>query len=263
MTNARKARPNHTPRALRLLSIALLVVATAGLPLQQPEEGAQTNSRSIEWSSQQNTPGSSIEEYDASATGQYYRFTVAPQDRSQTGTDRSENTTTTDKSAAQEGLTSRYKWFTKIDEIEAITPGFGWLIFTQWHQELNKCPPNVAFRIIQSPIESNPTIQVETRGGDLNQDTCSSNDESTTRLTEAITGTWFELSVKIRWSAQRTKGEITVLLDGRQLINLVNVATLYTGMGAYLKQGIYRSASRTTQSIDIGETKYCVEQDNP
>ncbi|MBY4207232.1 heparin lyase I family protein [Rhodococcus fascians] len=263
MTNARKARPDHTPTVVRLLSIALLIIATAGLPLQQPEKQEKTNSRSIEWSSRHTTQGSSIEEYDAPATDPYFRFTAVPQARSKTGTDRSENTATKDKSGAQEGLTSTYNWSTKIDRIEAITPGFGWLIFTQWHQELNRCPPNVAFRIIQSPIESNPTLQVETRGGDLNKDTCRSEDQSSTRLGEAITGRWFQLSVKIEWSAHRTKGKITVLLDGRQLIKLVNVATLYTGMDAYLKQGVYRSASQTTQSIDIGETRYCVEQDNP
>lgn len=245
-----------------MLSISLLIIATAGLPLQQPQKHEKTNS-SIQWYSQQNTPGSSIKEHDASGTNPYFKYTAVPQAHSETGTDRSENTSTKDKSGAQEGLTSTYKWSTKIDRIEDITPGFGWLIFTQWHQELNRCPPNVAFRIIQSPIESNPTIQVETRGGDLNQDTCSPNDQSTTRLTEAITGAWFELTVTIKWSALRSKGEITAFIDGRQLIKLVNVATLYTGMDAYLKQGIYRSASRTTQTIDIGETKYWVEQDHP
>ena len=170
------------------------------------------------------------------------RFTVAPGDYTNGGTsaERSEVMASVAKTGnPTEGQTQWFSWSSFFPTGSHVSPG-GWLIFTQWHQSGDSGMPNIALGLSKTtPVQ----VLAGVRGQNPNSPW------STEKMLGALpTNSWVDFTVGIKWSSNPGVGHFTVKMNG-VLVMDVPAATLYTGMSAYLKQGIYRMSSPETQTI--------------
>jgi hypothetical protein len=174
------------------------------------------------------------------------RFTVAPGDQTsgQSGLERAEVAA----SVAQTGdpVEGKDQWFAWSSFFPAgthVDTPSGWLVFTQWHQSGNTGVPNVSFELTRS----NPIgVELSARGQGFRggQPTWAGE----WNLGAIHTNAWVDFVVYIKWSTNPKVGHITVKINGTQVADTA-AATLYSGMSAYMKQGIYRASSAQTQTI--------------
>ena len=143
----------------------------------------------------------------------------------------------------REGRAAWFAWSSLFPTGTHVDSPNGWLAFTQWHQSGNSGVPNVALELTRT----NPIgVILRGRGQGLRggQPTW-----VTERNLGAIrTNSWVDFKVYIKWSANPRVGRIIVRINGRVVANTA-AATLYSGMSAYLKQGICRANSRQRQTI--------------
>jgi hypothetical protein len=170
------------------------------------------------------------------------RFVVAPGDYTNGGTsaERSEVMASIAKTGnPREGKTQWFAWSSFFPTGTHVSPG-GWLIFTQWHQSGSSGMPNIALGLSKTtPVR----VLVSARGKSPRSPT------STEKLLGTLpTNKWVDFKVYIKWSANPRVGRVIVRMNGRVVANTA-AATLYSGMSAYLKQGIYRASSRQRQTI--------------
>jgi hypothetical protein len=179
------------------------------------------------------------------------RFTVAPGDYTNGGTSAERGEVMASFAATgnpTQGQTMWYSWSTfvpngtNVDSDAASPVGNGWLILTQWHGTADSGGgPNIAFLLTKGT--STPHLVLDTNGG-------SGNTRSEwVQSTAFPLGQWVDFAVGVTWGESSSVGRITAKINGTTWVDNVACANLYTAQSAYMKQGIYRSASHQTHTI--------------
>jgi hypothetical protein len=181
------------------------------------------------------------------------RFTVAPGDYTSgdTGRERAEVMASFAATGTPtQGKTVWYSWSTfipngtNVDSDAASPVGNGWLILTQWHGTSDTCcgGPNIAFSLTKGT--STPHLILDTNGG-----SGSGTSSEWVQPTAFPQGQWNDFTVGITWGESSSVGRITVKINGTTWVNNAASANLFNGQSSYLKQGIYRAASKQTQTL--------------
>jgi hypothetical protein len=179
------------------------------------------------------------------------RFLVAPGDYTNGGTtaERSEVMA----SVAQTGnpVQGQTMWFawstflpagTQVDSDATSPVGNGWLIFTQWHGSGPSGNPVIAFGL--SKGTTTPHLIIDTQGGSGTSTT-----QEWFQPNPIPLGVWNDFVVGVVWGESPATGRLTVKMNGVTLVANAPCSNLFTGLSAYLKQGIYRAASHQTHTI--------------
>jgi hypothetical protein len=178
------------------------------------------------------------------------RFTVKPGDTPVPGGERAEVMYLSREHA---GKTSWWRWSTYFPT--GFHPNEGaWNIFTQWHQTGDQCPPPVRFMV--DKYVTPPKLRLDIWSGWLNTRTCTPQYKHSWHLGKLQRNHWFNFVVKFKWSPYKSRGFVRVKVNGKVRVEK-HIATLYRGMGVYLKQGFYRGeSSKTTTIIHDGMQRF-------
>jgi hypothetical protein len=164
------------------------------------------------------------------------RFVVRPGDSPVGKGERSELLAHTGE---REGTTSRWRWSTYFPKAFRPTRG-SWNDFVQWHHtgDVHGCGPPILFRVNTTAFRR-PKLQLSVSGGDVDRG-CDALDSRIWNLANLRRKTWYDFSFFVRWSSDRDRGAVGVVLNGRPVVRRTHAATLYRGYDVYLKQGFYR-----------------------
>jgi hypothetical protein len=179
------------------------------------------------------------------------RFVVAPGDYSNGGTTAARSEVMASIAQTGHPVQGQTMWFgwstfipagTQVDSNATSPVGNGWLIFTQWHGTATSGGrPNIAIALTKGT--ATPHLILDTNGGSGNKRS------EWVQPTAFPLGQWVDFVVGVTWGTSSTVGRMTVKINGRTWVNNAACANLYTGQSAYLKQGIYQSASKRTHTI--------------
>ncbi|HEY7003337.1 MAG TPA: polysaccharide lyase [Gaiellaceae bacterium] len=172
------------------------------------------------------------------------RFVVRPGDHPVMGGERAELVWLSGEHA---GVKSRWRWKTLFPSDFHPTQNSAWNYFTQWHHSGYSCAPPVAFGV--TTFTGHPRIRLDIRGGRLHVGSCSASHHRVWTLQRVRSNRWYSFDFVVKWSPYRSRGFISLRLNGRRVIRKTHVATLYKGQGVYLKQGLYRSPSNRTSVV--------------
>jgi len=203
-----------------------------------------------QWTSKQAEPGR-IDIIPSPVRQGYFssRFTVKPGDNV-SGGERAELMYWSQERA---GKTSWWRWSTYFPTSFHPNPG-AWNIFTQWHQTGDQCSPPVRFLV--DKYVTPPRLRLDVWGGRLNTNTCEPQYKHSWYLGQLRRNHWFKFVVKFKWSPRKSHGFVRVSVNGKVRVQK-RTATLYRGMGVYLKQGFYRGgSSKTTTIIHDGTQRF-------
>jgi hypothetical protein len=169
-----------------------------------------------------------------------WRTSVQPGDSlfGQTDTERAEVVLRAERTAAREGEEQWYGWSFLLERLPVVEGDGAFFSTTQWHQESETCPPNVALLVSGGDA---PRLLLAVRGGDLDEGSCEPAHRETVDAGPLEAGTWSDVVVRARWSAGR--GALLELWRDGVRVARSSTPNLYTGQSAYLKQGVYRSTS--------------------
>jgi hypothetical protein len=179
------------------------------------------------------------------------RFIVAPGDYTNGGTaaERSEVMASVAQTGnPAQGQTMWFAWSTfipagtQVDSNAASPVGNGWLIFTQWHGSGSSGNPDIAFGL--SKGSATPHLIIDTQGG-----AGPSTTQEWLQPNPIPLGVWNDFVVGVVWGTSPATGRLTVKMNGATLVANAPCSNLFTGLSAYLKQGIYRAASHRTTTI--------------
>lgn len=184
-------------------------------------------------------------------------FTVRPGDRPVPGGERAEVVASHAATAGREGAEAWYAWSTyfpaDLHPLARSTSN----IFTQWHQwdpsppaRPAHCSPNIALQV--NTRHRPPRIRLAVRGGRLNARTCQPQVARAWDTVELRLRRWVDFALYVRWSSSPARGRVALAVDGHVVVRPTRVATLYPGLGTYLKQGFYRAPSPATSRIYHG-----------
>jgi polysaccharide lyase-like protein len=176
------------------------------------------------------------------------RFRVRPGDNPiHSSGERAEARASQEQTGGHAGKEYWYAWSTLFPADAGLPPSAeSWNIFTQWHQtERDGCPPNIAFQADTS--HSPPAIKLRVRGGGLHD--CRVKYDVVRRPAPLQLDRWYDFVVHIKWSSKPSVGFIETWIDGVKVLSKTRTATLYSGHGAYLKQGFYRAVSPLTTTV--------------
>jgi hypothetical protein len=178
------------------------------------------------------------------------RFTVKPGDHPVPGGERAEVMYVSHERA---GKTSWWRWSTFFPR--GFHPNAGaWNIFTQWHQTGDQCPPPVRFMVDKYVTPAR--LRLDIWSGRLNTGNCTPQYRHSWYLGKLRRNRWYNFAVKFKWSPRKSRGFVRVTVNGKVRARK-HTATLYRGMGVYLKQGFYRGeSSKTTTIIHDGMQRY-------
>jgi polysaccharide lyase-like protein len=172
------------------------------------------------------------------------RFIVRPGDDPINATgERAEVYTPTSES---EGSESWWAWSTYFPTGFRPNRNTDWNIFTQWHQTGNRCSPPVSFEI--ATYSSPARLRLRVWGGRLATN-CDSTSRRTWNFATLRRNRWYNFTFHVKWSSKASVGFVQLWLNGKQVIPKRYVATLYAGMGVYIKQGFYRAHSSLTTTL--------------
>jgi Polysaccharide lyase len=179
------------------------------------------------------------------------RFVVAPGDYTNGGTtaERSEVMASVGQTGnPAQGQTMWFAWSTfipagtQVDSNATSPVGNGWLIFTQWHGSSSGGNPDIAFGLSKGTTA--PHLIISTQGG-----AGKSTAHEWFQPKPIPLGVWNDFVVGVVWGQSPATGRLTVKMNGTTLIANAPCSNLFTGLSAYLKQGIYQSASKRTHTI--------------
>lgn len=145
-----------------------------------------------------------------------------------------------------EGVESWWAWSTRFPRSFHPNTG-GWNVFTQWHHTGSVCSTPVTFAVEKLDGRA-PVLKLTVRGGFLNLGNCAAA-TSEWRFAPLRRGRWYDFRFHVRWSSNPAAGLVELWVNGRRKIRPTNVATLYTGQGVYLKQGLYRGPSGVSSVV--------------
>lgn len=162
------------------------------------------------------------------AEGRYAaRFEVRRGDNPISADDRAEVQSATGET---EGADRWYQWSTMF--AKSFPNVAAWQVVTQWHADSLIGSPSVGFYAYRNRIQ----LQVWRHGAN-------SRPVGRPRVLWSgplRRGKWQTFKLHVRWSGEDSKGLIQLWVNGRRATKPVRTRTLYTGQGAYLKQGYYR-----------------------
>jgi Polysaccharide lyase len=170
------------------------------------------------------------------------KFTVKPGDHPVVGGERAE---VMFWSRERAGKTSWWRWSTYFPKSFHPNPG-AWNVFTQWHQTGDSCVSPVRFLV--DNYASPPRLRLDIWSGRLNTSSCTPQYKHSWYLGKLRRNHWYNFVVKFKWSGRRAHGYVKVSVNGRTRVHK-HVATLYRGMGVYVKQGFYRGPSSLTTTV--------------
>jgi polysaccharide lyase-like protein len=170
------------------------------------------------------------------------RFVVKPGDHPVPGGERAELMWWSHEHA---GKTSWWRWSTYFPT-DFHPNGDAWNIFTQWHQTGDSCVPPVRFLV--DNYSSPARLRIDVWSGRLNQTTCTPQYKHHWFLGRLVRNHWYNFVVKFKWSPYKSHGYVHVSVNGKTKVSK-HIATLYKGMGVYVKQGFYRGDSSKTTTI--------------
>ncbi len=196
-----------------------------------------------QWTSMQSAPGRIDIIPSPVRQGQFAsRFTVKPGDTPVPGGERAELVYLSRERA---GKTSWWRWSTYFPK--GFHPNAGaWNIFTQWHQTGDQCPPPVRFMV--DKYVTPPRLRLDIWSGHLVTNGCTPQYQHSWYLGKLRRNHWYNFVAKFKWSPRKSRGFVLVRVNGKVKARR-HMATLYSGMGVYLKQGFYRGASSKTTTI--------------
>ncbi len=204
-----------------------------------------------QWSQIQSARASQVEIVTTPARSGYpetARFIVAPGDYTNKGktAERAEvMASITESGTPSEGDTQWYGWSSFFPTGTYVDAPNGWLIFTQWHQSGDAGVPNIDLSLSKTdPVQAILSVS----GQSLAPQSITPTWRNEWWLGVLPLNQWVDFTVGITWSADPAVGHIAVKMNGVQVAD-APAATLYAGMSAYLKQGIYRKASAQTHTI--------------
>jgi hypothetical protein len=145
-----------------------------------------------------------------------------------------------------EGTQSWWAWSTYFPT--GFRPNSGaWNVFTQWHQTLHTCPPPIAFEV--NNYLSPATLRLHLNGGTLNTSTCHATTSKLWNFATLRRNRWYNFIFHVKWSASASTGFVKLTVNGRVVIPLTHIATLYKGQGVSVRQGFYRGSSSLTTTV--------------
>lgn len=251
-----RARPDSAgPRCLPTRGASLIVRGRAHRAVWRGRLGSQ---RLPGWTQVQAAPGGVRIVRGPSTSGRRVaRFTVRPGDRPVPGGERAEVVASHAATAGREGAEAWYAWSTYFPADLNPLPRSTSNIFTQWHQwdptppaRPTHCSPNIALQV--NTRHTPPRIRLAVRGGRLNARTCRPQVARAWDTVALPAHRWVDFALRVRWSASPARGRVALVIDGRVVVPPTRVATLYPGLGTYLKQGFYRAPSPATSRIYHG-----------
>jgi hypothetical protein len=145
-----------------------------------------------------------------------------------------------------EGTESWWRWSTYFPTGFRPNSG-GWNVFTQWHQTLHTCPPPIAFEV--NNYLSPAKLRLHLNGGTLNLSTCRATYSKYWNFVTLRRNRWYNFIFHVKWSGSASVGFVKLTLNGRVVIPLTHIATLYKGQGVSVRQGFYRGRSSLTTTI--------------
>jgi hypothetical protein len=196
-----------------------------------------------QWTSVQALPGRVTVVQKPVRQGRYAsKFVVKPGDHPAPGGERAELMWWSHEHA---GKTSWWRWSTYFPKSFHPNKG-GWNVFTQWHQTGDSCVPPVRFLVEN---EGGPAkLRLDIWSGKLNTRNCHPQYEHSWDLGRLVRNRWYNFVVEFKWSPDKSHGFVMVRVNGHKKVQR-HVATLYRGMGVYVKQGFYRGASSKKTTI--------------
>lgn len=239
--------PPRGPRiaaALHWTSASFVVLAAVALPVLAPAAQSEVQNRwrgdyetgdLSQWRGAQALPGRITIVRSPVREGTYAaRFVVRPGDKPINASgERTEVFTHTGES---EGSESWWAWSTLFPDEFDPHADTEWNVFTQWHQTGRTCVQPTSFHV---DTEARPaTVALRVSGGSLSA--CRPAYERRFVLAELDRNRWYDFLFHVRWSADPDVGFVEVWLNGLPVVPKTHTATLYSGMGVYLKQGFYR-----------------------
>jgi hypothetical protein len=133
------------------------------------------------------------------------------------------------------GKVSWWKWSTLFPR--GFTVGrHWWNVFTQWHHSGDSGIPPIQFAV--DNYGRRPMLRLIVNGGHLYGDRGSFQRDYS--LGPLRRGRWLTFVFHVKWSPQRRGGFVEVWRNGRKVVGLKRVPTLYYGRFVYVKQGFYR-----------------------
>jgi hypothetical protein len=194
------------------------------------------------WGVQQKTSGRASIVSSPVREGRYgARCEVRPGDNNVAGSGNGErcewllNQATTD---GYEGREQWWAWSTYFDPTFSPSSS-GWNSFIQFHHLGPTGQANIWFSSVLN------TIQFRVANGDMSSPTTKWWVLDPNRKNS----TWYDFVFHVKWSSDPNVGFVEVWINGQKVLPLVKIATLYPGVGVYLKQGYYRAAQTTTAII--------------
>ncbi len=157
-----------------------------------------------------------------------------------------------------EGTESWWAWSTYFPTDFAAEQGSNaWTIFAHWvsiGDPFVGCSPPLVLDVSADGKES---LRLLVRGGapKLSGSTCSAPPTKRFILATLSRERWYDFVMHVVWSADATQGEVQLWLDGREVVPLTRVATLFAGAGVYPKLGLYRSPSAVHSSLIVDELR--------
>lgn len=182
------------------------------------------------------------------------RFTVIPKSRFLEGgsyMERSEIMASPQATGAYDGRSGWYGWATYFPRGFKATPHH-YTVIAQAHSTGDAClPPNLYMAVnTQHPRASAPdldALQLITFGGPVTDGlaagACSAIQEHQFIFGRFEARHWFRFVMHVMWSSDPNVGYIELWVDGRLVVPLTHVPTLYASSPAYWKQGLYEFAS--------------------
>jgi hypothetical protein len=244
------SRPPSTRGRVCGRALALLVVAGALAALLAPTASANILKRldfdtgSLrQWTDVQARPGRVTIVRSPVRQGHFAsKFVVRPGDHPVPGGERAELMYVSHEHA---GKTSWWRWSTYFPT--GFHPNRGaWNVFTQWHQTGYSCPSPVRFLV--DNYRNPPRLRLDIWSGYLDRSSCHSQYRHSWYLGKLKRNRWYNFVAKFKWSPRKSRGFVHVRVNGHTRAQK-RMATLYRGMGVYVKQGFYRGASRKTTVI--------------
>jgi hypothetical protein len=137
-----------------------------------------------------------------------------------------------------------YAWSTQIAP-GSVLHGGSWNDLTAWHQTGPVCPAPMHVAI------TGPTrmLRLDAWGGTLDPTICSNPYRRTWNLGKLQFGKWYDFVFHVKWSPDPSVGVVEMWINGRHVLPPTHAATLYTGQGVYLKQGLDRGGADGTAVI--------------
>lgn len=191
-------------------------------------------------------PGGAEIETATRREGQYAaEFTVAPHDIPiGTSGERAQVYLPQSVTRGFNGEDVWYSWSTLIAHGSVLDPS-DWNDLTAWHHTGPTCPAPVHFAI----NGKTRILRLDTWGGPLNARTCSNPHRRTWKLGTLRFGHWYDFVFHVKWSPSPAVGLVEVWVNGKRVVPPTHAATLYTGQGVYLKQGLDRGSAKGTAIV--------------